>query len=163
MEAWLPLQDYPGYSASDLGRVRNDKRQTILTPNRNQSDVTYVCLMREGNQVKRSLSRLICETFVPNTNQIVPFTTPIHLNGNPIDCKASNLLWRPRWFALKHGRQFKLDLPEYYPIRDKQTNEVFDSVWSFVLAYGLLYMDVVLSVYRFTRVFPIMHDVEWAT
>jgi hypothetical protein len=122
-----------------------------------------VGLTHGGIQVKRSLAKLICETFVPIPKQAVPFTTPIHLNGNSADCQASNLLWRPRWFALKHGRQFKLDLPEYYPVRDKQTDEVFDSVWSFVLTYGLLYMDVVLSVYHFTRVFPIMHNVEWAT
>ena len=158
----MPLQDYPGYSVSNLGRVRNDKRSTMLKIARNQSGVSLVGLTHEGIQVKRSLAKLICETFVPKPEQIVPFTTPIHLNGNPIDCQANNLLWRPRWFALKHVRQFKLDLPEYPPVRDTQTGEVFTGVWPFVLTYGLLYMDVVMSIINLTRVFPIMHNVEWA-
>jgi len=162
MEEWMPLQDYPGYSVSNLGQVRNDKRSSLLSVTHNQSGVSIVGLMHNGIQVKRSLAKLICEAFVPNPQQQVPFTTPIHLNGDPINCQADNLLWRPRWFALKHSRQFKLHLPERPPVRVIQTGEMFEGVWPFVLSYGLLYMDVILSILNFTYVFPVMYNVEWA-
>jgi len=161
MEEWVPLDDYPGYSASTEGRIRNDKRKTHNTLRISRSDDKrpYVGLWVNGAQVKRSLPLLICKTFKdqPNSN----FDTPIHLDGNVMNCRADNLEWRPRWFANKFSEQFHQDLGDAGPIRNVDTGEVYESVWQVVHERGLLYIDVVAAIVNRTYVFPIFQFFEW--
>lgn len=162
MEQWVPLLGYPGYSVSNLGRVRNDKRDSVLTVVHLQTKWTYVGLMKDGVQVKRAVSKLICESFLPKP--INPhFTTPIHFDGDLSNCRVDNLDWRPRWFAIKHTMQFRRVLPEYPdPVREIKSGEIFDTSWKAVLQFGLLYMDLILSIFNKTYVFPTMQTFEWA-
>lgn len=161
MEAWLPLQSYPGYSASDLGQIRNDRRSRILSVVSSSSGHTYVGLMSEGIQVKRSVAKLIADAFLPIPNR-PHFTTPIHLNGLLYDCRANNLLLRPRWFAMKFTQQFGKEHPSHPPVRDKSTKEIFQTCWPLVMGFGLLYVDILMSITNCTYVFPTMQTFEWA-
>jgi hypothetical protein len=153
VEHWAPLDSYPGYSVSDQGRVRNDRRDSVLAMARNQNGITYTCLMQDGVQVKRTISRLVAQTFVQNERP-GQFTTPIHLDGDLTNCQAGNLLWRPRWFAIKFTRQFRLELPNTRPLREVKTREVFENPWPPVMTWGLLYMDIVLAIINRAPVFP---------
>lgn len=162
MEQWVPLLGYPGYSISDQGRVRNDKRDRVLTIVRLPSNYVYVGLVKDGVQVNRSLSKLVGETFLPKPTKPT-FTTPIHFDGDLTNCCVDNLDWRPRWFAIKHTQQFRKDLPDYpKPVREIKTGDVFDNSWAAVFRYGLLYMDLILSIFNKTYVFPTMQRYEWA-
>lgn len=160
-EQWVPLLGYPGYSASNLGRIRNDIRERVLTVVQLPTSYAYVGLVKDGVQVKRSLSKLIGEAFLPKPPS-PSFTTPIHFDGDLSNCRSDNLDWRPRWFAIKHTRQFRIDLPAYPdPVRELKTGEIFPNSWKAVLRYGLLYMDLILSIYNKTYVFPTMQSYEW--
>lgn len=159
MERWLPLRDYPGYSASDAGWIRNDKRDTKLAIVRS-SRRPYVCLIKNGVQVKRGLSLLIAEAFV-QTERKEYFTTPIHLDGDVSNCQAVNLVWRPRWFALKHTRQFRLAYGDTDPVINLTTRHIYRDVWDVVFEHGVLYMDVLESIYNKTYVFPLYQTFEW--
>jgi hypothetical protein len=160
MEQWAPLLGYPGYSASTLGRIRNDKRDSLLAIVLTSSQHKYVGLMKDGIQVKRAVSKLVCETFVPVRNPA--FTTPVHFDGDLTNCHSNNLDWRPRWFAMKHTIQFKRELPTYPdPVREIRSGELFENCWDAVFRYGLLYMDLVLSITNKTYVFPTMQTFEW--
>lgn len=162
METWVPLLGYPGYSVSNLGRVRNDKRERLLTIIRLRTNYTYVGLIKDGIQVNRSVSKLVSETFLPKPSN-PSFTTPIHFDGDLANCKADNLDWRPRWFAIKHTRQFRIELPDYSdPVREVKTREIFENPWSAVFRFGLLYMDLLLAIFNKTYVFPTMQTYEWA-
>lgn len=160
MERWLPLQDYPGYSASDHGRIRNDKRDTILAISSSKYGRPFVGLWVNNKQVKRNLALLICKTFVPNEREAY-FNTPICLDGDLSNCRADNLVWRPRWFAYAHHSQFGKELDGIGPVRNVVTGEVYDDVWEVVVRHGALYMDVVMSIYNSTYVFPLMQRFEW--
>lgn len=160
-EQWAPLLTYPGYSISNLGRVRNDNRDRILSIVRLSSNYGYVGLVKDGIQVKRAVSKLVTETFLPKPT-IPSFTTPIHFDGDLANCTIQNLDWRPRWFAIKHTMQFRRELPVYPdPVIESKTGEVFENSWKAVLRYGLLYMDLILSIYNKTYVFPTMQTYEW--
>lgn len=161
MEGWLPLQNYPGYSASDQGRIRNDKRSSVLAVVRMQTGHTYVGLMKDGVQVKRSVAKLITEAFLPTPIQ-AHFTTPIHLDGDLSNCYAENLLLRPKWFAMRYTQQFRRLQPTHDPVRNKTTGEVFRDCWPLVTTYGLLYLDILASIVNSTYVFPTMQTFEWA-
>lgn len=161
MEDWVPLLGYPGYSASSLGRIRNDRRDRLLAIGQMKTSYAYVSLIKDGSQVNRSVAKLIGESFLPSP-QNASFTTPIHFDGDLSNCRVDNLDWRPRWFAIKHTMQFRRDLPSYPdPVREIRSGETFDNCWNAVFEYGLLYMDLVLSIYNKTYVFPTMQSYEW--
>lgn len=161
MEEWVPLREYPGYSISNYGRVRQDRFDRVLAKGRSQSGATYSRVMVNGVQVTRAVSSLVAAAFVPNPRP-EQFTTPIHLDGDLTNCCAENLLWRPRWFAIKFTRQFRLELPNPPQwIRDKETREEYEDPWPPVMSFGLLYMDILLSIHNRTWVFPTMQSFEW--
>jgi len=159
MEEWLPLPGYPGYEASDLGRIRNSSTNAILATSRTGDARPSVKLMLGRTQVQRGLSLLICKTFLESPRP--GFNTPIHLDGDLTNCRASNLVWRPRWFAIQHTSQFYKDLGETSAVRNLNTRVVYEDVWAVVFAFGVLYNDVVLSIVNKTYVFPVMHCFEW--
>lgn len=160
MEQWKPLEGYPGYSASTYGRIRNDDRDSILAVVRVAGRRCYVGLMQNNVQVKRSLSKLIAETFVEN-ERAEYFDTPIHLDGDLTNCAARNLRWRPKWFADRHTYQFTLDLIDVGPVKNINTGVIYDGVWSIVFEHGVLFNDVVASIVNKTWVFPLMQCFEW--
>jgi hypothetical protein len=162
VEEWRPLQNYPGYSASNLGYVRNDDRDRILSIVKNQNGNSYVGLMQQGLQVKRSLSLLVAQTFLP-IPQHPAFNTPIHFDGDLSNCKVDNMDWRPRWFAIKHVRQFRIDIMETpNSVLNLNTEEIFENCWGAVFKYGLLYLDLVISIVHKEAVFPTLHMYDWS-
>lgn len=161
MEQWLPLASYPGYEASDQGRIRNTNSGAVLAVSRVGADARpYVGLSVHRRQVKRGLALLICSTFVPRPKR-EDWDTPIHLDGDVMNCRVNNLQWRPRWFALKHTEQFRLRLVETEAIRNINTGAIYENAWSVVFSHGVLYNDVIMSIVNKTWVFPLMQYFEW--
>lgn len=161
-EEWVPLQDFPGYSVSPLGQVRNDSTGRILHTRLNQYGVPYVGLMRDWRQCIRSLPRLVAQTYIPQPSEI--FDTPINLDGDRTNCSVDNLMWRPRWYAVYYVNQFKDPYvnPIKAPVRLIETEEVFPDSLSAACRYGLLEREVVLSVLNHTPTWPNYQTFELA-
>lgn len=154
MEEWVPIDNFPGYSVSSHGRIRTDKSERILSLNPNQFGVLQVGLMRDGEQRHRSVPLLVASHFVPNPGG--PFDTPINLDGNRNNNFVDNLIWRPRWFAIKYNKQFKRRYENRInaPIMDLKTNEISLNSLECAKQYGLLEEDLVLSILNRTYVWP---------
>ena len=163
MEEWRDVRDHAGYSVSNYGRVRNDDTGWILTMLRNQRGILNVGLMENGVQIKRSVARLVAIAFVPRPlSQIETFDTPIHLDGDQNNACALNLMWRPRWYAYRYHRQFRVESEiTPGPVRDLETKEIYEDLWIPVIRYGILYMEIVLSAANRTVVWPTMQRFEW--
>lgn len=159
VEQWVTILENPDYAVSDLGRIRNNYTGRILAVVRTTDRYCYVAYKLNGRQIKRGLAKLVCEGFVLKPEN---FNTPIHLDGDPYNCRAVNLVWRPRWFAMKHKYQFHNGVERQHTmlIRDKQTGEVLE-IWEAVTRYGLLYSDILNSINHNTYVFPSMQFFEW--
>lgn len=160
MSEWAQLREFPKYSVSDQGLVRNDDTERVMRTFQTGGGHHCVGLMNNGRQYTRAVSRLVCEEFVPNERPDF-FTTPIYLNGDTSNCDAQNLLWRPRWFSLKHTRQFRIEQRLCNPVREWDTGEEFHDLWVPVIRYGLLYLDIILAAYNRTSVFPTMQRFDW--
>lgn len=152
MERWTVIPDFPSYSVSSYGRIRTDKTGRILQAVQNQYDVLMVGMMRDGTQYKRSVALLVADAFIPKPAP--HFDTPINLNGHRVDCKVSNLAWRPRWYAVLYNKQFNTpyDNPITKPIRDIKTKAVYPNSFAVAVHLGLLEKDVVLSILNRTVV-----------
>lgn len=163
-EQWLTIVEAPDYAVSDQGRVRNNYTGRILAIVRTADRYSYVGLRKDHCQIKRGVAKLVLEGFVLKPAKYdANFDTPIHLNGDPYDCWAVNLQWRPKYFAVKHRLQFRrrTERSEEIFIRDKKTGKEF-GIWEAVTRFGLLYSDILMSIEHCTYVFPTMQTFEWA-
>jgi hypothetical protein len=153
-EKWKKIPGFSMYSVSDQGRIRNDDTDRIMRTYQNQYDVLQVGLFKNGVQYHRSVPLLVAKAFVKQDHQ--SFNTPINLNGVRYDCRAKNLVWRPRWFAIKYNQQFYRNpvLSQTIPIRNRETEEVFENSMACAIHYGLLEEDLALSIWNRTVVWP---------
>jgi hypothetical protein len=160
METWRVIPEFDRYSVSDRGQVRNDDTGRIMKLSMNQYGVLTVGMMYRGTQFRRSVPLLVATEFVPGGTEI--YDTPINLDGDRFNCRANNLTWRPRWFAVKYNRQFVE--PYYAPIdrqiRNVKTGEVFVNSLECAKWYGVLEEDLVESISYRTFVWPIMQEFE---
>lgn len=160
METWLEIFEFPGYSVSNWGRVRNDYSGRVLTLLRNQSGVAHVGMMKGGIQQKRSVPKLVAERFLSHST-LDDFDTPIHLDGDRTNNEVSNLEWRPKWFADTYTRQWNvLGTRIDQPIRDVDTGERYANTTDAAKTHGLLERDIVQSISTGVKVFPTLQRFE---
>lgn len=153
-EVWKPIELFPEYSVSNFGNVRSNKSSRILSISPNQYGVVQVGLMKNGVQYHRSVPLLVAKAFLPI--KAGPFDTPINLDGDRLNNHVDNLVWRPRWFAVKYNRQFRFpsDMHISRPIVDLKTGEVSINSMECAKRYGLLEEEVVLAVMNKSYVWP---------
>lgn len=151
---WTKVVGFPDYEINDAGCVRRLKSGRPVAASLNQQGNPYVGLSREGTQLKRSLALLVAMTFLdrpPNSR----FDTPIHLDGNKINCSADNLMWRPRHFAIKYHQQFHNGKRGFIiPVYEVNTGETFPTSWEAALKYGLIDQEILTAAINRTVVFP---------
>lgn len=151
---WAEIEEFPGYSVSAEGQIRNDHTGRILALTRTQRGVIQVGLVSNGVQHKRGVALLVATAFLPPP---VPdtFDTPIHLDGDLSNNNISNLMWRPRWFAIRYQRQFSNGKRGFdQPIMDTGTGEWFPDSWSAATKYGLLDREILVATLNRTYVWP---------
>lgn len=154
IESWKSINFFPEYSVSDYGRIRSNKTDRILALNENQFGVVQVGLMRDGVQHHRSVPLLVAKAFIPQP--FVPYDTPINLDGDRHNNHVDNLVWRPRWFAIKYNQQFRHPPERSIASRiiDLKTGDVSENSFECAQRYGLLEQDLILSILNRTYVWP---------
>ena len=152
---WKEIPGFPEYSISDHGIVYNDNWGRQLTPSVNQHGVAQVGLMHKGVQYKRGVALLVASLYL-DPHPSTAFNTPINLNGDRLYNHVDNLMWRPRWFAVKYHRQFHMDHRQGFgePIVEVKTGEEFPTSWEAAVKYGLLDREIMLATINRTYVWP---------
>ncbi len=152
---WEPIPEFPGYSVSSEGLIRNDETDRILTPTANQSGLVQVGLSKDGIQYKRAVARIVAMAFLDPPKHPDIFNTPINLNGDRFDNHPDNLEWRPRWFAVKYHQQFHNGKRGFNsPVMEVHTKEVFPNSWEAAMKYGLLDREIMIATLNRTYVWP---------
>lgn len=159
MEQWLSVEGFENYAVSNLGAVRNVRRDHLLSPSINRQGIAKVTLFdSEGRATSRSIATLVASAFLER-HEKPAFTTPIQLDGDRTNCHIENLMWRPRWFAVDYHRQFYNETFRFRklnPFYDMETEEVFEDYIKPCTTYGLFWRHVALSFMNDGRetVFP---------
>lgn len=154
MERWLEVLDFPGYSVSNQGRVRNDYTGRLLVIFRNQHGVSHVSMNKAGRQYKRGIAKLVAERFLPHTT-LDELPTPIHLDGDRSNNDVSNLAWRPKWFADQYTKQWNYHGTRINgPIIDVTTGTRYSNSTEAAKQHGLLERDILESIEDDRKVYP---------
>lgn len=154
-EIWAPIFECPNYSISNFGSVINELTGRRMAQFSNQNEYTYVSIFNRAKvQTNKSVALLVATAFLePDPRE--PFDTPINLNGYRRDNFVGNLMWRPRWFAMKYHRQFYSGPRGFLrPVYDVHTGEVFDTSLDAAMRYGLLDREILLAALRDEVVWP---------
>lgn len=153
-ELWRVIPEFPEYSVSSFGYIRSNKSGRILSTSPNQFGVVQVGLMKDGVQYHRSVPLLVAKAFLPIKPG--PFDTPINLDGDRLNNHVENLVWRPRWFAVKYNRQFRYPYEFHIsrPIVDIKTGVMSANSLECAKEYGLLEDEIVFAIINKTYVWP---------
>lgn len=162
MEEWKVIPEFPTYSVSNQGLVRNDERGRLIAIRRNGRGVCFVGLSKAGIQYQRSLGLLVATAFVLKERDREEFFHPIHVDGEQTNNNAWNLLWRPRWFAMEYSKQFSRPVGDHsLPVMEMRTREQYISAWDAAISFGLLASDVINAIVNRTVVWPTFQEFRW--
>lgn len=139
IENWLPIEKAPNYALSTLGNIESRKTGQPIMPSRNQQGVEKITLYQDKQYMTMSVALLVAETFLPDPPRD-DFTTPIQLDGNRSNCQLDNLMWRPRWFAIRYHQERRQDpFPNWArSFEIIETGEMFRHPQECAVIYGLL-------------------------
>lgn len=153
-EEWTLIREFPNYVVSNQGRVMNEATRRVLRDSVTEHGVVKVGMVRAGRQYTRSVKLLVAEAFVEGETD--HFDTPIHLDNDQSNNAATNLVWRPRWFAWKYTRQFE-DCGDYRYnglYFCPQTGEHYETIYEIGTKHGLLFHDLLYHIWFNKVLFP---------
>jgi hypothetical protein len=161
MEEWKVIREFPDYSVSNEGRVRNERTDRIMALTLNQMGIVQVGLTKNSHYFKRAVAPLVAHAFIPRP--FGPFDTPINLDGDRTNNFVENLMWRPRWFAVKYHKQFKQSFRHLnsHPIIDTKTGEIYTTEFDACVINGLLLDDLRHAIVNRTYVWPTYQIFEY--
>lgn len=158
-EEWRVIEDFPEYSISNMGEVINHKTGKPRTVRLNNTGSLVVNLSDGAGRTTRSVAGLVARYFMEADNP--NDDTPIQLNGDRADCRVTNMVLRPRWFAVDYHRQF-VGSPMAFDKRVLciDTDEDFEDCREAAQMYGMLERDIFVAVHNGSTVYP--HFYEFA-
>ena len=92
LEQWRTISGFPNYMISSCGRVMNITSFRILKPYL-CGDYLSVCLCYNGNQITKTIHRLVAEAFILN---LINLPCVDHKDRNCLNNHLSNLRWCTR-------------------------------------------------------------------
>lgn len=153
---WVPVEGFPNYVVHKDGTIKQVHTEHIRRPSRTRAGASKITLFRDGVPATRSHALIVAKAHLYNDFDPEIFDTPIHLDNDPTNNHVENLMWRPRWFAVKYQQQYWN--PEFRHaktrVEDTQTDVVYDTLVEPCQTFGLLYIDILNSCTRGTYVFP---------
>jgi hypothetical protein len=142
---WVTLEEFPNYEVSSLGEFVNARTDREVHTSMNQQGHAKITLSREGRLYTRSAALLVANAFLDRPEE--HFDTPIHLDGDLMNCMVTNLMWRPRWFAIRYHRQFQYE--DFHNDQNHRveltSGETYHSLKEVCVSNGLYYYDVLKS------------------
>lgn len=133
---WRDVRGFPDYAINEYGEIMNEWSGRVLHARPNNQGFMMVNLIRNKKSSTRSVAMLVAEAFLDSPRNEA-YNSIIHLNGDRSDCRAINLMWRPRWFSIRYHKMFE-ELPTRVSVWIPETGETFSSLRELCTTYGLI-------------------------
>lgn len=158
-EEWCVFDKFPRYEVSNTGRVINRYTDREIRQSLTQAGQVKVGLTDiRGERRTMLVKTLVAEAFVEGKDEI--FDTVINLDGDQTNCHFTNLVWRPRWFALQWARQqtriAEGRKPQYLrgQIVDLDTRQIYENVVDAARNTGSAHSEIFVSAWMQQRTWP---------
>ena len=153
--SWRGIPAFPHYEVSNLGEVRNVKTERILHSSLTPQGHIKVKLRNESGAHTRQINQLVGQLFLPPPPR-EDFISVIHLDGKKTNCQAINLLWRPRFFAIRYHMQFETAMWKRIrvPVVEVKEQKRYESAQEAAMANGLILVELLSAAYNKTFVWP---------
>lgn len=104
-EIWRDIPEYEGlYQASNLGRIRNIKRNKCLKLVKHHKGYLIVELFKNGCGKQFNVHRLVAKAFIPNPNNLPQVN---HKDENKLNNCVDNLEWCSADYNTNYGNRNK--------------------------------------------------------
>lgn len=157
-ERWKICEDFASFAISNFGRVEDRIRSKLIPTRTNKQGFLMVTVHDGVRQHTRSVGLLAAKAFVPLT-RLKHFTSIIHLNGDRLDCRAMNLMWRSRPYAMRYHSMFEEE-PYRVSVKIPETGEFFNSLRDACTTYGLIESVAYEDLVNGRQVFPYTFTME---
>lgn len=154
---WRDLPGFPNYAINPFGEITQYLGGMALRYDINQVGIVNVSLYYGGRQYRRSVAKMVAQAFLQDP-PFSHFNTIMYLDGDRSNLYVSNLMWRPRWYAIEYHHQFdELSDPSWMdiPVEVPKTGEFFDRSIDFCMEYGVLVRHVIEAL-RTDRPLPLI-------
>lgn len=125
-EEWRPINGFVIYDVSDLGRIRNWKRRSVLKNKIRLIDgYVEICLHLNGKPHTLLVHRIVAIAFlgIPEWGMEVN-----HIDGNKHNNFVENLEWTTKSKNIQHAYDMGLHIPPHQrPVVIVETGEIFSS------------------------------------
>lgn len=122
IENWKVIEEFPTYSISDKGNVRNDKTNYILQGGYDRDGYRQVTLSYGGKQYNRRICRLVAIAFLPNPNNLPQVN---HKDENKEHDLVDNLEWCTATYNNNYGKRTQATRKL---VRCVETGKIYDGV-----------------------------------
>lgn len=151
----LEIAGFPHYRVTSEGAIFNNKTGRVLSRRPNQQGILMSNMYDIDNRLRTVSVAFVVAVEFWGLHANPNFDTVMHKNGDRTDCRADNLVWRPRWFVIAFHKQFKKPpTPLTHKIVCLDTDEVFDTARDASVEYGLLEKDIISAAVNHTPVWP---------
>lgn len=156
-ERWRIIVGFSSYSVSNYGRIKNNDRDRLMSASVTNFGHAKISLWSErtGRRHTRSVALLVAEAFCKKPDRLSD--SVVMLDGFLENVFASNLVWRPRWFAWKYVRQLHTPIHRYYenlPLINITEDVEYRSIVECGMTEGLLFDDIWRSTYTAKPIYP---------
>lgn len=154
-EQWREIAAFPQYRVSNLGQVQNVRTERILHPSITPQGHLKLNLLKDGVKHTRQINQLVGFHFLDKPPR-EDFISTIHLDGNKANCRADNLLWRPRFFAIRYHMQFETPMWKRLkvPVIEVKEQKTYETAQDAAMENGLVLTELLQSAYNKTFVWP---------
>lgn len=105
---WKQIKDFPNYSISDTGEIKNNKTNRLLSICYNQDGYAIIQLWRNNKGYTKRVHRLVLENFCPIENSE-------NYEVNHKDCNIkNNSLDNLEWCTSEENTEYRLSLGHVY-------------------------------------------------
>ena len=105
MEEWRAVPGYEGlYEVSNIGNVRNVRKNTLLRLTKTNNGYIRVGLCKNGIKTGLRVHRLVAQAFIPNPNNLPQVN---HKNEDKSDNSVDNLEWCDQAYNNLYGTRLE--------------------------------------------------------